>query len=126
MNNKRSCLVFGLVCLALAVGTLWALVSSMSTGALRAWALASVVLIPGAFLVGWAVGVRDSRALVAGLDRGVNAVMRAAGQTADLRTATAGKMRQAAAQPQTVTALPRLPDPEIVHLRAQNGDVIDL
>ena len=105
---------------------LWVLVSALSLGALRAWALATFVIIPLAFIAGWRLGTRDARAHLSGLDKGIGAVMGAAAKTADLRATAAGRVRQVLTIAPTSSTL-SLPDPEIIHVRGVNEDeVIDL
>lgn len=116
-----SVLVFGAL--------LWWLTGSLSDGVLRAWSVSSLVLLPGIFWIGWRMGSRDARAYLSGMERGTDHVMRAANQTADLRTANVGQMRT---NPRTtVQSAPAvaLPQPEVIHVEArQNGgaEVVDL
>lgn len=125
-KQDKTLIIFVLAILCAVVALAVALVLSMSVDALRGWAIVSILLLPGSVFAGWRLGTRDSRAHMSGLDKGVGAVMRAADKTASLRTTTAARARQVMAVSNAPEPL-RLPDPQIVHLRAVNGEeVVDL
>ena len=126
-NKTDSTLVIIVMLILLAIVALaLALVFSLSVGALRGWAVVSIFALPLALFAGWRLGTRDSRAHLSGLDKGIGAVMRAADKTANLRTTTAARARQVMAVQSTPEPL-RLPNPQIVHLRAANdGEIVDL
>lgn len=106
------------------IGVLYWVTTSLSIGALRAWAVATIFIIPLSIFAGWRLGTRDARAHLSGLDKGIDRVMGAASKTADLRTSTAGRVRQVTTVMPTSTL--RLPNPEIVHVKPTSDEVVDL
>jgi hypothetical protein len=125
-NQDKALIIMALTTVGLAIIGLVLLTSVLSVGVLRAWAVASIFIIPLTGLAGWRLGTRDARAHLSGLDKGIDSVMRAADRTANLRTMAATRARQVMAVTSTPQPL-RLPDPEIVHVRpASDDEVIDL
>ena len=125
--QDRTLVIFVMLILLGIIALAVALVMSMSVGALQGWAVVSIFVLPMTFGAGWRLGTRDSRAHLSGLDKGINAVMKAAGKTADLRTTTAARARQVLSTRVTGQEPLQLPDPQIVHVGVVNSEeVIDL
>lgn len=119
-------LTFMLITTLIAIGAaLWALSAKLPPWALRLWLITSpTIIMPLLAYTCWQLGARDARAYIAGVDKGTDRVMTVAGQTADLRTANVGQMRQ----PAWHSARPAisLPRPDITHVQARNGEIVDL
>ena len=125
-NQEKALIVMAFTGLGAVTLGLWALVSVLSPGVLRAWPVLSIILMPVIFFAGWRLGTRDARAHLSGLDKGIDKVMKAAEKTAGLRVSTVGRVRQARQTPIILQEPLRLPDPEIIHVQAATDDVVDL
>ncbi len=118
--------------LALAVWLCWLAMLQVPANVARVWALAATLLIPAAGFGAWKLGRIEARSRLAGIDQGVDKVMRAAHQAADVRVGTVRSMREATSKPQQpvppAPELPALPQPTVIHRGPDQGDrrVIDL
>ena len=96
--------------LGLAIWGVWQLVSIyVSPTWTRIWALIATALIP---VAGWAcfnLGLTENRGRLAGIDAGIDRVVKSAAAAIDLRATSTRKMRQAQQDPPVL--LPPLPAP---------------
>ncbi|HIP99207.1 TPA: hypothetical protein EYH33_01510 [Candidatus Bipolaricaulota bacterium] len=105
-NRKRldwqteALIAIGAVGLLLVLGFIGALIYALlhaSPTALRWWAGLATVALPMAVFIAYHLGRIEARGQIAGLTQGVEAVSRAARDTADIRVTAAHRLRQ---QPQ--------------------------
>jgi len=102
--------IVGLALLAGIVYGLWRAFLEIPPGALAAVALGAVVLLPVALAVGWKLGHLEARGVLAGLGLGVNSVVGAAADVADVRLGTVRTIREMGAPQVPPAVLPRMID----------------
>ena len=90
-----ACIVIvGLVVLTGICYGLWRALSAVSHGALAALALGAILVVPVAGLTGWRLGHLEARGVLSGLGLGVNSVLGAAADVADVRVNTIRTVRE--------------------------------
>lgn len=107
----------GLVIVLAIIGGVVYLAYKVEVGTLRAWAIGATLALPLALLVAFYLGRLEARGHIAGLSQGIEAVtgatartVDAAGRVADVRVATAQRMRNRQATPAVQQVfLPGLP-----------------
>jgi hypothetical protein len=128
--KERLLLVVGAVGLLVAVSLFVLLVYALTHAGmvtLRWWAGVVTMALPLAALFAYYLGRLEARAVLAGLNQGVGAVMDAAQQTANLRS-SASASRGAKTPPVQIVNLPGLPSgfsgaPAIMASRRDTEDV---
>ncbi len=119
-QQDRMMMMVGLTGLTMAatIGGLVYVLHHISPAALRWWAGAATAAVPLAIWGGYAMGRLAARERLTGLEQGVDAVMRAAERTANLRVATVREVREirrsdhppeSATHPAQVVIVPALP-----------------
>ena len=104
--------IVGLVILVGLAYGIWKLtVTNVSPGGLAAWALLATALLPVSAWAGNRWGSNEARGLIAGIGLGAGPVVDTAQKVADVKVATAQRMRQPAPVvevPEIVDVTPRL------------------
>jgi len=103
----------GVVGLAMLAGIgygLWRAFLEIPHGALAVVALVALALLPLALAGGWKLGHLEARGVLAGLGLGVNSVLGAAADVADVRVNTIRTVREIQTPPQPQPMLPRMID----------------
>lgn len=102
MKNKptskdRLLVIGGAVALAAALALIGGLIYALNVASLRTlrwWAGIATVVLPLAAVAAFFVGRMEARGHVAGLAQGIEAVSRAAKETADIRVTTTQRLRR--------------------------------
>lgn len=104
--------------------------SDVSPGMARAWALIATVLLPFVTWAGWWFGHTEARGRLAGIDQAVDKVMGAATRAASLRVGTAHALRQRPTPPPLSSPPPpqiSLPPVEIIpRQQLISGEIIEV
>jgi H+/Cl- antiporter ClcA len=114
---EKGLIVVGLILLVIVLlllgPTIYGIVN-LEPDALRVWAIVATLALPGAFILGLVAGATRAKTTIEGLDRGIEAVIAAASEVADIKDRSFRKTVQHA-KPQFNIAMLSKELPQVQH-----------